>query len=137
LRGGATKVLITSRSSEDWLGATNRGKPIALGGLDGEERWELANQIVNDLGLKVGRKDAAVARLMDELRGHPLAMRVVLTRLEDQSVTQLTAALGTNFQALRLNTQDENEARVFATLRFATEALPGEWQPLLIPLSLH
>jgi hypothetical protein len=39
LRGGATKVLITSRSEEDWLGPQRRWK-LPLGGLDGEERWE-------------------------------------------------------------------------------------------------
>jgi tetratricopeptide (TPR) repeat protein len=137
LRGGATKVLITSRSPEEWLGPTNRGKPIGLTGLDGEERWELANKIVRDLGLKVDRSDVAVARLMDLLRGHPLAMRVVLTKLEKQTAKALTDGLGANFQAVRPEARTEEEALVFATLRFATDALPPEWRPLLVPLSLH
>jgi tetratricopeptide (TPR) repeat protein len=137
LRGGKTKVLITSRSPEDWLGATNRGKPISLSGLDGEERWEYANTIVADLGLKVDRTQSEVAKLMDVLKGHPLAMRVMLTRLERQTAAQLIAALGTNFAAARADAADESEAMLFATLRFATDALPAEWSPLLIPLSHH
>ncbi|MBN9121049.1 MAG: CHAT domain-containing protein [Planctomycetes bacterium] len=137
LRGGKTKVLITSRSTEDWLGAPNRGKPVALGGLDGEERWEYANAIVKDLGLTVDRTQSEVAKLLDLLRGHPLAMRVLLTRLEKESAAQLTARLEANFVAARSGAADESETRLFATLRFATDALPAAWQPLLVPLSLH
>jgi len=32
---------------------------------------------------------------------------------------------------------DPLQARLFAALDFATEALPAEWQPLLVPLALH
>src|SRR5579883_1863160 len=137
LRGGATKVFITSRSAEDWLGQTIIGKPVALGGLDGEERWEFANTVVRDLGLKLDRKDTAISKLMDLLRGHPLAMRVVLSKLANQSAVQLSAALGANFSALLPSAKNDEEAMLFATLRFATDALPKEWQPLLIPIGLH
>ena len=47
LRGGRTKVIITSRDEEDWLGPTNRYK-LALGGLEGEERWEFCEVILRD-----------------------------------------------------------------------------------------
>src|SRR5262249_5951658 len=115
----------------------NIGKPLALGGLDGEERWELANTIVRDLGLSMDRTDPALSKLMDLLRGHPLAMRVVLAKMQTATVAQLNASLGANFTQLLATTQDEAEAMLYATLRFATEALPTEWQPLLIPLGLH
>ena len=138
LRGGKTKVLITSRSPEDWLGVpTNIGRPVPLGGLDGEERWEFANAIVRDLGLTIDPKDPALSKLMDLLKGHPLAMRVVLAKLANTSAAQLTADLGTNFRQLLPTTGDESVAMLYATLRFATDALPMEWQPLLIPLGLH
>jgi tetratricopeptide (TPR) repeat protein len=137
LRGGKTKVLITSRSTEDWLEATNRGKPIALGGLDGEERWQYANGILADLGIKPDRKSPELAKLMDQLQGHPLAMRVMLTKLDRHTPEQLVEALTKNVTALQGVAKDEDEARLFATLRFVTNELPAEWQVLIYPLSLH
>jgi tetratricopeptide (TPR) repeat protein len=136
LRGGPTKVLITSRSTEDWLGPTNRYL-LKLGGLDGEERWEFANAVLGDLGRKVDRGDAAFDELMKQLNGHPLAMRVVLPRLESQRASDLSRALRENFESLRSHAADEDEARLFATLRFATDALPAQWHPLLIALAQH
>ncbi len=136
LRGGATKVLITSRSTEDWLERSSRFV-LPLGGLDGEERWELAATILRDLGRQPDRKDAHLVELMDLLRGHPLALRVVLSRLERQSARALVGALQSNFQALRLNLQDEAEARLFATLKLATDQLPEAWRTLLVGLALH
>ncbi len=136
LRGGATKVLITSRSAEDWLGTENRYL-LPLGGLDGEERWELANAILGELGQKVNRTDPALDGLMKLLNGHPLAMRVSLPRLEHSSPATLLQALRENAETLWPNAADENEARLFATLRFVTDALPPAWQPLLIPIAQH
>ncbi|HEX4611202.1 MAG TPA: CHAT domain-containing protein, partial [Urbifossiella sp.] len=138
LRGGQTKVLITSRSAEEWLGGpTNVGAPVALGGLDGEERWEFANAVVRDLGLVIDRKDPALAKLMKLLRGHPLAMRVVLAKLGGTTAKALEAALAANLATLLPGAGDEAEAALLATLRFATDSLPAEWQSLLIPLGLH
>ncbi|HKI38754.1 MAG TPA: hypothetical protein VKA46_43295, partial [Gemmataceae bacterium] len=71
------------------------------------------------------------------LNGHPLAMRVILPRLENRPAAELTEALWRNFNALRSGAADESEARLFATLRFATDALPAAWQPLLIALAQH
>ena len=55
--GRASKVIITSRSDEAWLGITNRFA-IPLGGLQGEERWDYCEAILRDLGLTIDRKDA-------------------------------------------------------------------------------
>ena len=137
LRGGKTKVLITSRSTEDWLEATNRGKPIALAGLDGEDCWQYANGILADLEIKSDRKNPDLAKLMDQLQGHPQAMRVMLAKLDQHSPEQLVEALTKNVAALQGVAKDEDEARLFATLRFVTSELPAEWQVLIYPLSLH
>jgi tetratricopeptide (TPR) repeat protein len=136
LRGGQSKVLITSRSTEDWLERTSRFV-LELDGLGGEERWELASIILRDLGRQPDRKDPHLVELMNLLRGHPLALRVVLPRLERQNARTLVTALQSNFQALRLNLKDESETRLFATLKLATDALPPAWRPLLEGLSLH
>jgi len=135
LRGGRTRVLITSRSEEDWLGPTNRSK-VGLGGLQGEERWEYCQVILRDLGITINRKDPDLVKLMDLLNGHPLSMRVILPRLEGQTATALAAALQSNLDALGPG-GDEAQAKLFATLRFAEQSIPAELRPLLVPLALH
>ncbi|MGB0069175.1 MAG: CHAT domain-containing protein, partial [Isosphaeraceae bacterium] len=99
LRGGQTKVIITSRSDEEWLETTNRYE-IPLGGLQGEERWDYCEVILRDLGLTIDRKDADLVTLMDLLGGHPLAMRVILPRLAKQKAAALIQALQSNLTAL-------------------------------------
>jgi len=136
LRGGATKVLITSRSEEDWLGSERRWK-LPLAGLDGEERWEYCEAIVRDLGLTVNRGDKDFAALMKQLGGHPLAMRVMLPQLEKRSVAKILRALRENLAELKLAAGDEAYEQLFAALRFIERDLPESLRPLLQPLSLH
>jgi len=135
LRNGKTKVIITSRSEEEWLGTDNRFK-LSLGGLEGEERWDFCRVILNDLGLSAKQDDPELAALMDQLVGHPLMMRAVLPRLEDQSPASLTAALKANLADLGLKGEEIGE-KLFATLRFVEDSLPQELKPLLVPLALH
>lgn len=135
LRGGRTKVLITSRSSADWLGETNRFK-LPLGGLQGEERWQYCEAVLDDLGLAVNRDDEKLAELMETLRGHPLAMHVVLPLLAERSPSAVAEALQQNVEALGL-TDDAFEGKLLATLRFVEDGLPNELRPLLHPLGLH
>jgi len=135
LRGGASKVLITSRGEEEWLGVENRSR-VDLPGLEGEERWELCEAILEDLGIRVNRDDPALKGLMDQLGGHPLAMRVVLPKLETMSAGAVADALRRNFDALALG-ESEEVRRVYATLRLATEGVPEELRPLLVLLACH
>jgi tetratricopeptide (TPR) repeat protein len=135
LRGGATKVIVTSRSEEDWLGTEQRRK-VELGGLDGEERWAYADAILGDLGITIDRADKNLVELMKLLDGHPLAMRVVLPRLEKQRASELCAALRSNLAALG---EGGNEAlkKLHATLKLAEDVLPEDLKPLLVPLGMH
>ena len=73
---------------------------------------------------------------MDLLAGHPLAMRVILPRLEGQTAGQMGLALRSNLDALGPG-GDELQDKLFATLRFAEESVPAGLRPLLIPLGLH
>jgi tetratricopeptide (TPR) repeat protein len=134
LRGGRTTVLITSRSLEDWLGQTNC-YVLPIGGLRGEERWRFCEVVLDDLGLTVDRADPDLAALMDRLGGHPLLMRVVLSRLSGQTAAALLRALEENLEALGLDDSDE-AAKVVATLRFVETGLPADLRPLLAPLAL-
>ena len=134
IRGCRGKVIITSRSTE-WLGATRRFE-LRLGGLDGEERWEYCEAVLRELGLKVDRNDPDLGKLMDQLAGHPLAMRVVLPELEKMTAGKITEALRSNLAELGLSEQEE-QGRLFATLRFVEDGLSGELRPLLGLVALH
>lgn len=134
LRGGQTKVLITSRSTEDWIDPLECYR-LKLGGLYGEERWEYCERIVQDLGLSVDRSDEAWSNLMDRLNGHPLAMRVLLPRLQDKTPKQLISAIESNL--LQFESQGHESAKLFATLSFIQDGLADDLQILLIPLAMH
>jgi hypothetical protein len=135
IRGRRGKVIITSRSAEEWLGPTRRFA-LTLRGLDGEERWEYCEVILRDLGLKLDRNDPEIIKLMDQLAGHPLAMRVVLPKLEEMPEAKIAEALRSNIQELGLSEQEE-QGRLFATLRFVEQGLAEELRPLLGLVGLH
>jgi hypothetical protein len=135
LRGGQTRVIITSRSDGEWLETTNRYE-LPLGGLQGEERWDYCEVILRDLGLTIDRQDADLVTLMDLLGGHPLAMRVILPRLAKQKAAALIQALQSNLTALGPS-GDPAQNKLFATLHFAEQSLPDDVRPLLVPLALH
>ena len=133
---GYPLVIITSRSPEDWLGGPERRFRLCLGGLAGEERWEYCTAVLRDLGKKINRQDEDLAGLMNLLGGHPLAMRVILPRLEKQMAGQVAAGLKSNLAGLG-DRGDEAERKLFATLQFVEESLPEELRELLVPLGMH
>ncbi|RDE48755.1 MAG: CHAT domain-containing protein [Candidatus Accumulibacter meliphilus] len=134
LRESKTKVLITSRSDEAWLGTTACYR-IALGGLQGEERQALAQAILADQGLHLDAKDEDSAKLIDSLEGHPLMMRAILPRLAGTNARQLRQ----DFEQYvpQADSDDPVEQRLYATLRYIEEGLPAELKPLLYPIGLH
>ena len=138
IRGTKGKVIMTSRLQEEWLRPEWRVKvpQKGLGGLDGEERWEYCERILRELGLKVDRDDPALKELMDQLAGHPLAMRVVLPRLESMSAARVAEALRRNIAELGVS-EHEEQGRLFATLRFVEEGLPEQLRPMMGLIALH
>jgi len=135
LRGGASKVIITSRNQEEWLGGEQRVK-VELGGLAGEERWEYCERILGDLGIEVDRDDEGFGRLMDMLDGHPLAMRVILPRLEKLGVGGVMRAVQSNIDELGLEGADAAQ-ELFGTLRLAEDMVGEAERELLIGLAMH
>ncbi|MEM8558768.1 MAG: tetratricopeptide repeat protein [Bacteroidota bacterium] len=121
LRGGKTKVLVTSRSAELWLERTHCFR-LQLDGLHGEERWEFCEAIIQDLGLNVDRDDKNLMALLERLEGHPLMMRVVLTRLGERSAVELSTALSEDLDALE-RSEVGAQAKLFATLQFVEDGL--------------
>jgi tetratricopeptide (TPR) repeat protein len=134
LRGGRTKVLITSRSEEEWLGEVRR--KVALGGLVGEERWAFVEGVLHELGIEADRQDPALVELVNLLEGHPLGMRILLPKLEERAAAELVVALNENVAALETE-KEGMEGRLWATLRFVEEAVPERLRGLLYPLGLH
>jgi tetratricopeptide (TPR) repeat protein len=134
LRGGATHILITSRSDEAWLGTTGCYR-VPLGGLHGEERQALTRAILADLGVAFDPKDQAIADLVDNLDGHALMMRAILPRLANESAE----SLGRKVESYVPDAESANpvEQKLYATLRFVEEGLDERLRPLLLPLALH
>ena len=113
LRDGASKIIITSRSPETWLGS-ERCFPLSLGGLQGEERWEYCATILHDLGLDADQENDGLKKLMDVLDGHPLAMRALLPRLREVSASKLADQLKGRIRVEPGG--DPLQARLFAAL---------------------
>lgn len=134
LRGGRSKVLITNRSEEDWLGVDRR--KVGVSGLSREKRWLFLEEILGTMDLAINRDDPDLIKLMNLLNGHPLSMRVILPILEKQSAASAAEELQSGMAAMNTQ-QDEANAHLHATLGFAQTALPEELQPLLIPLGMH
>ena len=134
LRCGKTKVIVTSRSPEEWI-RTERRK-LDISGLDGEERNLFLNEIVDALGIRIKQDDPDLVRLMDLLNGHPLAMRVVLPLLETRTAATLIESLQNDLNGLEAD-GDDTAARLYATLGLARKALSQELAPLLALLGLH
>jgi hypothetical protein len=135
LRGGRSKVILTSHNEEAWLGPERR--KVALDGLDGEARWEYCNAVVSHLQIAVDRSDKRFKDLMDFLSGHPLMMRVVLPTLATQTPSEVQRTLQTWLQPLGPGAEDNVQSKLDVTLGFVEEALPQELRPLLLPLGLH
>jgi tetratricopeptide (TPR) repeat protein len=139
LRGGKTKVIITSRDTEDWLPSKDCFR-LPLGPLQGEEVWEFAAEVLDDLGIAVDRKDADLGKLLQGLDGHPLAMQVVLSQLSKRSAKQLSEDVARNFAAIEAchaSTGLSPGERLFGSLDVGIRSLSERHRPLLLPLSLH
>ncbi len=135
LKGGLTKVIVTSRSTEEWLGPQRRFL-LPLTGLEGEERWEYCNLILQDLGQTINREDKALVALLNMLEGHPFCMRVILPKLESIAAAEIVQMLNTGLTDSEVgDTRDDK--RLFATLRFGIDQLPTRLTLLLSLFAFH
>ena len=127
LRGGKTKMLITSRNREGWLQIQSCYR-LPLGGLTGEDLWEYCNAVVRDLGLTLDREDKTYAGILEKLCGNPLAIRAILLRLQDCSATQLLAELESSFEGME---GDESTRRLDAAYMVFGKGLTERFLPVL------
>jgi hypothetical protein len=93
LRGGRSRLLLTSRSPEPWLGVGEAYR-LPPGGLQGEERWDYCNAGLADLGLKPDREDPHFAALGLLDRGLPEAFDSLLQLIWRRAPKPGLGALG-------------------------------------------
>ena len=131
LRNGKTKILITSRSPEHWLEKKHCYR-LPLSGLKGEELWQYCNTVVQEIGLKLDRKNPAFRDLMKRLDGHPQVLKTMLRHLHDRETFDVNEEL----KELLKDSKEEG-ALVWAALRIFERGLPEEYAPLVHITSLH
>ena len=133
LRGGKTKVLLTSRNKETWLQVQSCYR-LPLGGLTGEDLWEYCNAVVKDLGLTLDRNNETYSAILDKLCGNPLAIRSILLRLQNCSAEQLLADLESSFEGME---GDESTRRLQAAYTVFGSGLAARYLPVLQVTGLH
>ncbi len=109
--------------------------------LPAEDRAELSRFLDAIRGTRgkvimTSRSHPELKELMDQLRGHPLAMRAVLPRLERMMAAKVAEALRNNLAELGLDEEEELRG-LFATLRFVEQGLAEELRSLLSLVGLH
>jgi tetratricopeptide (TPR) repeat protein len=139
LSGGKTKVILGSRSQEEWLQPGTFGDNVhEMRGLDPEARTQLAEKIllsvVSPKKADSIRKDPGFARLMKLLAGYPLAMEVVLRNLKSQTPEQILTSL----QAADVNLDTGSAAKTESILKcveYSHSNIAPELQEVLISLA--
>jgi tetratricopeptide (TPR) repeat protein len=106
LSGGATKVIITSRRDEEWLGRCYQS--ITLRGLNQRDAAELAGKVLDRAGINSQRLKP-YAKLLNYLQRNPLAIQVILPELAHIEPGDLLAALQTG--AAELPRDDSKQGR--------------------------
>ncbi|NET33075.1 MAG: tetratricopeptide repeat protein [Cyanothece sp. SIO1E1] len=143
LRGGKTKVVLGSRSGEDWLADTftvdGKANRYQLGGLDPESRTVLAEKIL-DAQVKDPQRIAALRtddcfkRLMKLLAGYPLAMEVVLANLARQTPQEILAGLNAADVDLNVGGEDKTN-NILKCVEYSHSNLSPDAQKLLVCLA--
>ena len=137
LRGGASRVLLTSRRDERWLGKIYQ--VIELGGLKLVEAQELADKVLGRAGINAAQT-RALPQYNDLLRylgGNPLAIQVILPELERRLPEELLKALKSG--AISLGEDDPAQGRshsLRASLSYRLDAIEPQLRQRMSVLAL-
>jgi len=124
LRGGKTKVLLTSRRDEPWLGPIYRR--VEIGGLKLLEAQELALRVLRRAGLNERKLQALpeYTLLLQYLHGNPLAIQVILPELGRMVPEALLRALQSGEATLGADDPAQGRERsLAASLTYRLDAL--------------
>ena len=141
LAKGKTRVLLGSRSGEDWLAkSTFDDNLYDLPGLDAEAASLLADRILEKCNATRYRSDEQehenLRRLIKLLDGFPLAMEVVLANLAKQTPQEILDALQAG--DVKIDPKSDNQERTTSILRcidYSHSNLSPEAQQLLLCLA--
>jgi tetratricopeptide (TPR) repeat protein len=136
---GTSAVVITSRTSESWLGPVLRR--IELGGLQGEEATAYAEQLLAPyLAARGRRQTVAFAHLMEWLEGHPSSMCLTLPHLDTTTAQHLLDGLqGITAPPMGSESADGNRRTSLpASIAYSYQHLsPADQQALTIVSLFH
>jgi len=137
LRDGQTKVLLTSRRNESWLG--NIYRRVELSGLKLTEAQELAVRVLRRAGLKPQQIKSLPQYndLLRYLRGNPLAIQVILPELERTTPDKLLKSLQAGEAKLSADAPEQGrEHSLTASLTYRLDALDATLRKRLGVLGL-
>jgi hypothetical protein len=141
---GATRLLVTSRREEPWLGLNTEA--LEVDGLGEEAADELALAVLrNSIGagdLEGKLADTAWQRgydtLLKELGGHPLALQIVLPHLKDHPPAEVFRSLNEGAKWLDGRLADDvsdRERTLAGCINYSFDALPEPTRKLLSVLA--
>ena len=135
LHGGNTTIIIISRSRLEWL-HSNHYFDLPLMGFERDEcmeYWELLRQQLN---LTIDLDGLEFTRLLDELRGNPLSLRVVLPNLRRISASKLLDLLRTNLLAIACE-DIAAQHEIISVFCSIDAGLADAVKPLLVLIGFH
>ncbi len=136
LVGGQTRILLGSRSAEDWLAkGTFDDNRYDLPGLDPEAASQLTERILERHKVTRYREDPDLPKLIKLLDGFPLALEVVLANLVQQTPTQILTALQTGDITLKTGESDKRTENILRCIDYSHSNLSPEAQQLLLCLA--
>jgi tetratricopeptide (TPR) repeat protein len=140
LGGGRSVLIVTSRSSEQWLGESHGpGTPqrIAVGGLAPEESAEFADHLLAASPTAASRRgQRAFEELMEVLDGHPFSMRLILPQLAATTAEALLDGLRGTSPLPGWDGEDEDQSPLPLSLSYSFGHLTGGSQSLLTAVAL-
>jgi hypothetical protein len=137
---GATRLLLTSRREEPWLGLNTEA--LEVGGVDEEAADELALAVLRhrvgsealDRKLADPEWQRGYGELLAALGGHPLAIQIILPHLKDRSPTEVLQSFAAGASCLdgRLPGGSSDRERTLAgCVNYSFSALPEQTRKLL------
>ena len=107
---------------------------MPLGGLKGEECWHYCSAVARHFNLALDYDDVDCRNLIEKLDGHPLAMRVVLSKLKETPVDILLQEFE---QGIDDTEPDGVMARTDAAFGLLESSFPPEYTAVLQFIGLH
>jgi len=122
LRGGKSRVLITTRKSEEaWLDVAL--ERVEIGGLTRHDAGRMAQKLLKTVGLHPEhyKDDPNYGELVNLLKGHPRSLETVLPQLEKHSPAEIIHELQHRTGPMGQSLEDASMTYVFSLLSGRTQ----------------